>query len=96
MQPMQQMPQQNTQAMPPMKPMPKYNYAPMKPMAPMQPMQQMPQQNTQAMPAIQKMSVNPQMIEMQKAQKARYHAYLMHMKRQQHRMRSGIPPTQMM
>ena len=90
------MPQQNTQAMPPMKPMPKYNYAPMKPMAPMQPMQQMPQQNTQAMPAIQKMSVNPQMIEMQKAQKARYHAYLMHMKRQQHRMRSGIPPTQMM
>ncbi|MEA1989565.1 MAG: hypothetical protein U9N57_10235 [Pseudomonadota bacterium] len=93
MQPMQQMPQQNMQAMPPMKPMAKYNYAPMKPTAPMQPMQQMPQQNMQAMPSMQP---NPQMLEMQKAQQARYQAYLEYMRKQQQMMsQRNMPPMPM-
>jgi len=96
MQPMQQMPQQNTLAMPPMKPMPKYNYAPMKPMAPMQPMQQMPQQNMQAMPPMKHIPPSAKMLEMQKAQQARYQAYLEYMRKQQQMMSPGnMPPMPM-
>jgi hypothetical protein len=106
---MAQVTPQNVQTMPPMQPMANYQYAPMKPMPPMQPMTNYQYAPIESMPPMQPMApqqytpmrpmapVQPtaQMIEMQKAQQARYQAYLEYIRKQQQMLPQNMRPMPM-